>query len=141
MTTEQPDMNDWNAQVMADLRANGGKGSGPFEGVPLLILHHTGAKTGQARETPLCYLPDGDRWVIFASKAGAPAHPHWYLNVTADPAVKVEVDDETIPARAIEVTGAERDALYARQVELMPQFGEYQESTDRLIPVVALVRA
>ena len=141
MTTTEPDMNDWNAQVMADLRANGGKGSGPFEGVPMLILHHTGAKSGQPRETPLCYLPDGDRWVIFASKAGAPAHPHWYLNVTANPDVSVEVDGEMVSARAAEVTGAQRDEVYARQVAAMPQFGEYQEKTDRLIPVVALTRA
>lgn len=141
MTTTEPDMNDWNAQVMADLRASGGKGSGPFEGVPMLILHHTGAKSGQPRETPLVYLPDGDRWVIFASKAGAPAHPHWYLNVTANPDVSVEVDGETVAARAAEVTGAERAEVYARQVAAMPQFGEYQEKTDRLIPVVALTRA
>jgi deazaflavin-dependent oxidoreductase (nitroreductase family) len=140
MTTENA-MNDWNAQVMSDLRANGGKGTGPFEGVPLLILHHTGAKSGRERETPLCYLPDGDRWVIFASKAGAPTHPHWYLNVHANPDVSVEVDGERIPARATEVTGDERDALYARQVEAMPQFGEYQEKTDRLIPVVVLTPA
>lgn len=140
MSATEPNPNEWNAQVIADLRASGGKGSGPFEGVPMLILHHTGAKSGQARETPLVYLRDGDRWIIFASKAGAPAHPHWFLNVSANPDVTVEVDGETVPARASEITGAERDAIYARQVEAMPQFGEYQEKTDRTIPVVALTR-
>lgn len=140
MANTEPDRNDWNAQVIADLRASNGKGTGPFERVPMLILHHTGAKTGRERETPLAYLPDGDRWIIFASKAGAPAHPHWFLNLKANPDVRVEVDGETVAARATEVTGAERDAIYARQVEAIPQFAEYQEKTDRLIPVVALTR-
>lgn len=77
MSNEVTAMNDWNAQVMAEFRANGGHCGGQFDGVEMLILHHTGAKTGAHRETPLCCLVDGDRLVVFASKAGAPAHPDW----------------------------------------------------------------
>lgn len=138
MTT--PDMNDWNEQIKAEFRANRGVVGGPFEGVPMLILHTKGAKTGQEREHPLCYLPDGDRMLIFASKGGAPTHPHWYLNLKAHPEVTVEVGTETVPARAEEVTGDERDTLYARQVAVMPQFGEYQKDNPRRIPVVAITR-
>ena len=139
MTT--PDMNDWNEQIKAEFRANAGVVGGPFEGQPMLILHTTGAKSGLERENPLCYLADGDRMVIFASKAGAPTDPHWFLNLKANPEVTVEVGSDTVTAVAEEVTGDERDALYARQVAAMPQFGGYQEGNPRLIPVVALTRA
>ena len=138
MTT--PDMNDWNEQIKAEFRANAGIVGGPFDGAPMLILHTTGAKSGLERENPLCYLPDGDRMVIFASKGGAPTDPHWFLNLKANPEVTVEVGSETVKAVAAEVTGADRDALYNRQVEAMPQFGDYQKDNPRLIPVVALTR-
>jgi len=139
MTPEE--MNAWNEQIKAEFRANAGVVGGPFDGAPMLILHTTGAKSGLERENPLCYLPDGDRMIIFASKGGAPSDPHWYLNLKANPQVTVEVGTETVTAVAEEVTGDERDALYARQVEAMPQFGGYQEGNPRLIPVVALTRA
>jgi deazaflavin-dependent oxidoreductase (nitroreductase family) len=132
---------DWNSNVIAEFRANAGKVGGMFAGAPLLLLHTTGAKTGQERVNPLMYLPDGDRMAIFASKGGAPAHPHWYLNLKANPSVTVEVGEETFAATAIEVTGEERDELYARQAAAYPQFAEYQKDNPRLIPVVLLERA
>ena len=134
-------MSDWNANVIEEFRTNHGKVGGMFEGKPLLLLTNTGAKTGAARVNPLMYLPDGDRVAIFASKGGAPSHPDWYYNVKANPKVTVEIGDETFDAVATEITGAERDDLYARQSELHPQFAEYQADNPRLIPVVVLERA
>jgi deazaflavin-dependent oxidoreductase (nitroreductase family) len=133
-------VSDWNANVIEEFRANHGKVGDMFEGKPLLLLTNTGAKTGAARVNPLMYLPDGDRVAIFASKGGAPSHPDWYYNVKANPKVTVEIGDETFDAIATEITGAERDDLYARQSELYPQFAEYQADNPRLIPVVVLER-
>ncbi|HEY8017890.1 MAG TPA: nitroreductase family deazaflavin-dependent oxidoreductase [Actinomycetota bacterium] len=133
-------MSDWNTNVIEEFRANHGKVGGMFVGAPLLLLTTTGAKTGATRLNPLMYLPDGDRLVIFASKGGAPTHPDWFHNVKANPSVTVEVGDETYRAVATEVTGDERDGLFARQSELYPQFAEYQADNPRLIPVVVLER-
>ena len=133
-----PDTNDWNASVIAEFRANEGKVGGPFEGAPVLLLTHTGAKTGKTRTNPLMYLPDGDRFVVFASKGGAPSHPDWYRNLVANPSATIEVGTKTYQVKALVVTGDERDRLYARQAERYPQFAEYQRNTDRTIPVVAL---
>jgi deazaflavin-dependent oxidoreductase (nitroreductase family) len=132
--------NDFNAQIIAEFRANGGKVGGPFAGAPMVLVTHQGAKSGERRVSPLVYLPDGDRFIIFASKGGAPTNPAWYHNLLAHPDVSIEVGTETIPVRATEVTGAERDQLYAKQSALRPAFGEYQEKTTRKIPVIALVR-
>jgi deazaflavin-dependent oxidoreductase (nitroreductase family) len=129
---------DWNEQVIEEFRANHGRVGGMFEGAPLLLLTHRGAKTGKERTAPLMYLRDGDRYAVFASKGGAPSHPDWYRNVLAHPSVTVEVGDERFGAVAHDVTGAERDELYGRQSSRYPQFAEYQAKTDRLIPVVAL---
>jgi deazaflavin-dependent oxidoreductase (nitroreductase family) len=106
----------------------------------MLLLTTTGAKSGQRRTTPLVYLPDGDRFIIIASKGGAPAHPAWYHNLVAHPGTTIEVGTESIPVTALVVTGEERDKLYARQAELRPAFAEYQTKTTRRIPVVALQR-
>lgn len=133
--------NEWNAKIIEEFRANEGRVGGPFEGSTLLLLHTTGRKTGTPYVSPLMYLPDGDRYVIFASKGGAPSDPEWYRNLEADPAATIEVGTETIPVRATVVTGPERDELYARQVRIRPQFGEYAEKAGRVIPVVALERA
>ncbi len=135
-----PDVKDWNAQIIAEFRANGGKVGGQFDGAPLLLLTTTGAKSGLARTSPMMYLPDGDRLVVFASKAGAPTNPDWYHNVVANPSATVEVGTETFDVDAQVTTGAERDALYARQAKLYPGFAEYEAKTDRVIPVVALTR-
>src|SRR5437763_16817365 len=93
-------MNDFNQQIVDEFRANEGKVGGGFADAPMLILHHTGAKSGQERVNPLVYLPDGDRYVIFASKGGAPAHPHWFLNLRAHPETTVEVDGKTVAVKA-----------------------------------------
>ena len=132
------DWNDWNEKIIEEFRANDGKVGGDFEGAPLLLLHTKGARSGQTRVSPLMYLPDEGRYVIFASKGGAPTNPDWFHNLVAHPEVTIEVGSETVAARAATVTGSERDELYARQVERRPQFGEYERATDRTIPVVVL---
>ncbi len=131
-------MPDWNTQVIEEFRANDGRVGGMFEGKPLLLLHHVGARTGTLRVAPLVYLRDGDRYVIFASKAGAPENPAWYHNLLANPETEVEVGSDTVAVRAVELSGPERDSLYDAQVAAEPQFGEYQQTTSRRIPVIAL---
>ncbi len=133
---------DFNAQVIEEYRANGGKVGGMFENMPLLLLHHTGAKSGQERTTPLAYAQDGSRYVIFASKAGAPTNPGWYHNLVAHPQTTIEVGTETLQVTAEEVTGDERRRLFDAQVQRAPGFGDYQEKAgDRVIPVIALIAA
>jgi deazaflavin-dependent oxidoreductase (nitroreductase family) len=132
---------DFNANVIEEFRANGGRVSGPLAGMPLLLLHHTGAKSGTSRINPLAYIEDGDRFVIFASKAGAPTNPDWYHNLHAHPAVKIEVGSQTIDVVASEARGDERERLFRAQAEASPQFAGYQEKTDRLIPVIVLTPA
>jgi len=132
--------NDWNRQIIEEFHANGGKVGGPFEGATLLLLTTTGAKSGLSRTTPLVYLPDGERLVIFASKAGAPTSPDWYYNLVAHPTVTVEVGTEKFNATATVVSGEERDRLYAQQAAKAPGFAEYQQKTTRVIPVVVLER-
>jgi deazaflavin-dependent oxidoreductase (nitroreductase family) len=133
--------NDWNAKIIAEFRANQGRVGGPFEGAPLLLLTTTGRRSGQLRTSPMMYLADGDRWLVFASKAGADTDPDWYLNLLANPKVTVEVGTDTVDAVATPLRGEERDRYYAEQGRRYPGFAEYQEKTDRVIPVVALTRA
>ena len=133
---------DWNAQVIAEFRANDGKVGGPFEGSAMVLIHHRGAKTGTERVTPLMCQTEGDRLFIFASKAGAPDNPDWYHNLLAHPDITIEYgSDRDIPARAVELTGGERDRVWERQKREWPQFAEYEEKTDRTIPVLALERS
>ena len=129
---------DFNAQVIAEFRANQGRVGGMFEGVPLLLLHHTGARSGASRTNPLAYLEDAGRYVVFASKGGAPEHPAWYFNLKASPEVTIEVGEQTLAARAREASGEERERLYGTQAERMPQFAEYAQRTTRTIPVIVL---
>lgn len=131
-------MADWNAGIIEEFRSNNGIVGGMFEGKPLLILHSTGAKTGQTRVNPLMYHEGDDTIHIFASKAGAPTHPDWYYNLKANPDVEIEIGTETRSVRATEVTGAERDRIFQSMASRFPQFGEYQEGNDRTIPVFAL---
>ena len=133
-------MSDYNAQIIAEFRANHGRVGGNFEGAPLLLLHTKGAKSGQERISPMMYLRDGERWLVFASKAGAPTNPDWYHNLTANPDATIEVGDETIEVRAEELPRAERDEKYAEQAALYPGFADYERKTDRVIPVMALTR-
>ena len=134
------DYNDWNQKIIDEFRANEGRVGGQFEGAPVLLLGTTGARTGQPRTNPMMYLAEGDRLYVFASKAGAPTNPDWYHNLKANPQVTVEIGTETLSARAEEVTGPERDRIYAEQATRYPGFAEYQEQTSRTIPVVELVR-
>ena len=136
-------MSDWNTKLIEEFRTNDGKVSGQFEGAPLLLLNTIGAKSGQSRTSPMMYLADeadDQRVYVFASKAGMPTNPDWYHNLKANPDVSVEVGGETYDAVAHEVTGDERDRLYAIQAERYPGFAEYEQKTDRTIPVVALDR-
>ncbi|MCU1354214.1 MAG: nitroreductase family deazaflavin-dependent oxidoreductase [Acidimicrobiales bacterium] len=134
-------MQDFNHSIIEEFRANGGRVGGQFDGAPMAVITTTGAKSGQPRTVPLMYLPDGDRVVIFASKAGAPTNPDWYHNIVANPAVTVEIGDDRYEAEAQVLSGAERDEIYARQAEAYPGFAEYQAGTERVIPVIALTRA
>ena len=131
-------MADHNAPIIEEFRANGGKVGGFFESASLLILHTKGAKTGRPQIVVLNHLPDGERFVVFGTKGGAPEDPDWVRNVLADPRPTVETGTETIAVRAAEITGPEREELYARQVELRPVFGEYPKKTSRTIPVIGL---
>jgi deazaflavin-dependent oxidoreductase (nitroreductase family) len=134
------DANDWNSKIIAEFRANEGKVGGPFEGAPVLLLTTTGRRSGQQRVNPMMYLADDGRLLVFASKAGAPTHPDWYLNLVANPEVTAEVGTETFTARAVVLEGEERDQKYAEQARRYPGFAEYQAGTDRVIPVIALLR-
>lgn len=133
------EVTDWNSKIIAEFRANDGQVGGQFEGAPLLLLTTRGRKSGAERTNPMMYLDDGDRLLVFASKAGAPTHPDWYLNLLADPQVTVEMGRRTFRATAIPLAGEERDRMYAEQARRYPGFAEYQAGTDRVIPVVALV--
>jgi deazaflavin-dependent oxidoreductase (nitroreductase family) len=131
-------MPDFNEQVITEFRDNDGKVGGMFEGKSMILVHHVGARSGEARIAPLVYLQDGDRFVVFASKGGAPENPGWYHNLKAHPETDIEVGGNTYPVVAEEVTGDERERLYAAQVAVEPQFGDYQNKTERRIPVIAL---
>jgi deazaflavin-dependent oxidoreductase (nitroreductase family) len=132
---------DWNAKIIEEFRANGGKVGGNFEGAPLLLLHSTGAKSGKERVHPMMYLPDDGRLVVFASKAGMPTNPDWYHNLVANPRASVEVGTDTVDVNARVATGDERERLWSRQKELYPGFAEYEQKTTREIPVIVLERA
>jgi len=134
-------MSDWNTKIIEEFRATGGKVGGPFEGAPLLLLHSTGAKSGQDRVAPVMYLADGDDLVVFASKAGADTNPDWFHNLKANPDTRVEVGADTVAVRARVAEGEERDRLFDRQKAAYPGFADYEAGTDRVIPVVVLERA
>ncbi len=134
------DMNEFNQNLIAEFRANGGVVGGPFAQAPLILITHTGAKSGIRRTSPLVYSRAGDAIVLIASKGGAPTHPHWYLNMIANPRVTVELPDETFEASVREAHGEERARLFRAQADLMPNFDEYAASTDREIPVLVLER-
>jgi deazaflavin-dependent oxidoreductase (nitroreductase family) len=129
---------DFNERIIEEFRANEGRVGGIFEGNTLLLLHHTGARSGRSRINPLAYQSDNGRYVVFASKAGAPTNPDWYHNLKAHPDVTIEVGTDTIDVLASEATGEERERLYRTQAERLPQFAEYAKRTERVIPVVVL---
>src|SRR5262249_23132991 len=134
-------MNATNKRLIDEYRANNGKVSGRVSGTPLLLLITTGAKSGQERIAPVNYTREGDRFVIIASKAGAPTHPDWYHNLLAQPEATVEFGSERFSVRATFPEGNERQRLFDQMAAQMPYFAEYQRNTTRLIPVVLLERA
>lgn len=134
------DPNDWNKAIIAEFRANGGVVGGQFAGAPMLLLHTTGAKSGQARVNPLVYTTDGDRLLIIASKGGAPTNPDWYYNILANSVTSVEVGTEQFQVRATVPEEPERTRLFDQMAAGMPGFAEYQRNTTRTIPVVVLTR-
>lgn len=138
--TDSNDINAFNTALVAEFRENDGKVGGPFAQAPLVLITHTGAKSGTKRTSPLVYSRDGDNLVIIASKGGAPTHPHWYLNMIANPQVTVELPGETFEASVSQAEGAERDRLYRAQADQMSNFDEYAAATDRKIPVLVLER-
>jgi len=135
------DINDFNQTIIDEFRANGGKVGGPFKGVQLLLLHSTGAKSGQERIAPLAYRTYGDHLVVFGSKAGAPTNPDWYHNLRANPKASVEVGTDTFDVTARVAEGEEHDRIWEDQKRDVPNFAEYEKNTDRKIPVIVLERA
>jgi deazaflavin-dependent oxidoreductase (nitroreductase family) len=134
-------MSDFNGRVIEEFRAKHGKPGGMLEGAPMVIVHHVGRVSGRAYETPLVYQPGEDgRMFIFASKGGAPQNPEWYHNLLAAGSTMVEVGDERFDVKVSEVTGPERDRVFAQQKRAMPGFAEYEVKTAgvRTIPVLAL---
>ena len=131
-------INDRNKNIIEEFRANDGKVGGNFAGRTLLLLHTTGAKSGQERINPVAYVKDGDRFVIIASKGGAPTNPAWYYNIVANPRVTVEVGTEQFQAQATIAKEPERRRLYDKMVAVMPGFADYERKTTRVIPVIVL---
>ncbi len=134
-------MSDWGQQVIEEFRANEGRVGGNYEGRTLLLLHHTGAKSGIERINPVAYQRLSDNSVaIFASKGGAPKTPDWFYNLVAHPDVKVEIGTETFDARARVAAEDERSEIWERQKSDWPSFAAYEEKTKgiREIPVVVL---
>ena len=131
-------MSDWNAAVIDEFRANGGKVGGQFEGAPLLLLHTTGARTGQDRVHPMMYRRVGDDYAVFASKAGAPTNPDWYHNLVANPSVTAEIGAQTLSLTARVADDDERNRIWSAQKADYPGFADYEKSTTRQIPVVIL---
>ena len=134
-------MSDWNTQVIAEFRSNGGKVA-QFGDNPVVILHTIGAKSGQLREVPLVALVEGDTLVVFASKGGAPTNPDWFYNLVATPEIQVEFGTETYTARVSQLSDEAAAQAITAQAKLMPQFGEYViNAAPRVIPAFAISRA
>jgi deazaflavin-dependent oxidoreductase (nitroreductase family) len=138
--SESSGPNDWNQKIIEEFRANAGKVGGYFEGAPMILIHHIGARSGTERVNPLTYLPDGEDMVIAATKSGAPRNPDWYYNLKGHPRIEVEVGTATFPVEATEVTGEERDELWRRLVEMRPGFAEYETKTTRVFTMFRLTR-
>jgi deazaflavin-dependent oxidoreductase (nitroreductase family) len=136
-------MANWNDATIQEFHSKAGKGVGPF-GDQLMLLTTTGAQSGRERTSPVMYHRDGERYVVVASKGGAPDNPAWYNNLKANPVARVEVGTETgtetFEVRAREAEGEERERMFADRVAIAPGFGDYQQKTSRQIPVVILER-
>ncbi|MTD52946.1 nitroreductase family deazaflavin-dependent oxidoreductase [Amycolatopsis sp. RM579] len=134
-------MPNLNEQVIDDFRANQGRVGGPYEGARIMLVHHVGAKTGARRVTPMSYFPQEDgSMVVVASNRGASTNPAWYVNLMARPRTDVEVGAETFSVVVEEITGTERDAVWADVVAVIPAVLDYQKKTNRTIPLLRLTR-
>jgi deazaflavin-dependent oxidoreductase (nitroreductase family) len=134
-----PEINDFNGQVIAEFRANGGKVGGPFQGADMLLLHHTGARSGTERVNPLAFQWVGASLAVFATNAGGPTNPAWFYNLRANPLALVEVGTQKVAVRAHIAQPAERDVIYSRQKQRDPVFADYEaKAAPRRIPVVVL---
>jgi deazaflavin-dependent oxidoreductase (nitroreductase family) len=132
-------VSDWNAGIIEEFRGNEGRVGGMFEGAPLLLLHHIGARTGTERVSPLMYQAVDGGYAVFGSKAGADSHPDWYYNLMANPDTKVEVGTETVAVAARLADGDEHMQIWERQKTAWPQFAQYERKTSRdRIPVIVL---
>ncbi|HLX87687.1 MAG TPA: nitroreductase family deazaflavin-dependent oxidoreductase [Acidimicrobiales bacterium] len=132
-------VSDFNRGIIEEFRANEGRVGGPFAGAPLLLLHSTGARSGQARVNPMVYQRIGPRAIaVFASKGGAPHNPDWYYNLLAHPAATVEIGTESLAVRARVPDAAERAPIWEKQKADFPGFADYERKTSRVIPVVVL---
>jgi deazaflavin-dependent oxidoreductase (nitroreductase family) len=129
---------DYNRRIIDEFRANRGRVGGEWEGTPLLLLHHTGARSHEERVTPLGYLPDDERYVLVASNGGARNNPHWYHNLNAHPDVLIEVGTETLAVASHEAAGEERERLFGALVERYPHLSEYEQKAGRAVPVMVL---
>jgi deazaflavin-dependent oxidoreductase (nitroreductase family) len=129
---------NWNTKIIEEFRANGGRVGGNFEGAPLLLLHTTGARSGQVRVNPMMYRKVGDDYAVFASKAGAHTHPDWYHNLVANPDVQAEIGTQTLRFTARVADEAEREPIWSAQKADYPGFADYEQKTTRQIPVVIL---
>jgi deazaflavin-dependent oxidoreductase (nitroreductase family) len=140
--TDPAAMEEFNRRhIVPRFRAKGGKLGGQFEGMPVLLLNTVGARSGAARTVPLAYVEDGDRYVVIASRAGAPTNPAWYHNLLAHPGATVEIGTDRLEVRASVAVGEERDRLFQKVAAQLPMFGVYQQKTRRRIPVVVLERS
>ncbi|GAB3217744.1 nitroreductase family deazaflavin-dependent oxidoreductase [Kineococcus gypseus] len=131
----------WNAAVVEEFRAGGGRVGGRFEGAPMILVHHVGRRSGAERVSPMVYQDVDGAYAVFASKGGAPTHPDWYHNLVARPETTVEVGTETFPVRVRELTGEERSRVWEEQKTRMPGFAQYEvTAAPRQIPVLLLER-
>jgi deazaflavin-dependent oxidoreductase (nitroreductase family) len=138
--TEISDFKAFNANIVDEFRANGGKVGGPFEGMTLLLLTTTGAKSGQPRLSPLAYLTIDGKIVIIGSKGGADTHPDWVHNLRANAKTHIDLGAEDYDVNARELLSDERDEVFAKVVAAAPTFGDYQSKTSRVIPLFELNR-
>jgi deazaflavin-dependent oxidoreductase (nitroreductase family) len=129
---------EYNAKIIAEFRGNEGRVGGPWEDIPLLLLYHTGARSATEHVNPVAYLHDDSRYFIWAANGGAPQHPAWYHNLKAHPVTRIEVGNETVNVVAEEMTGPQRDQLFARATDRYPQLADAAHKTDRVIPIVVL---
>lgn len=139
-TPDGSSLADFNQAIIDEFRANGGVVGGPFEGATLLLLHTTGAKSGQPRVSPLAYLTVEGKMLIVGSYAGAPRHPAWVHNLRAQARAHIEVGIEAYDVAVRELPDDERAATYPKVAELAPAFADYQAKTTRVIPLFELIR-